>query len=190
MNILLSFIVHAAGIAIGYLLCAFILPPIPINDTYDKDEKEILFEYEYVEELENLLISNVEESPIDISNVTVLDMPHLNNTIIMYYDPNRDAFCYYTRGDVIYKYLNVACRKYVVQYNCPSLYREEESHINIPEKQNENHEESIFMKKVEKPTFEKNINKFILCGSLDDYNKVIPEENDINILDYLNLFRC
>ena len=189
MNILVSFIIHAAGIALGFLLCAVILPPIKTIDEHDSQgEDQILFEYEYVEELENLLdLKDNIESPVDISNVCVLDIIHLNNTVIMYYDPDKAAFCYYTRGDVLYKYLNVACRKYVIQYNCPSLYREEECHTNMPESNETGC--GLFIKKVEKPTLEKNINKFILCGSLEDYRKIKPEEKDIDILDYLNLFK-
>ena len=47
----------------------------------------------------------------------------------MFYDNDKEAFCYYTKGDVIYKYLNVACRKYVIEYKCKHLYSSGESQI-------------------------------------------------------------
>jgi len=34
---------------------------------------------------------------------------------------------------------------------------------------------------------EKNINKFILCGTIEEYEKVEPEENDIDIIDFLKI---
>ena len=177
MYIVLSFLIHAAGILSGIMLCVIFLPrPAQIEIEY-----EILPEYEYVEELEDLVDSNIEESPISKDNVVEVDV--LNNTVIMYYDPEREAFCYYTKGDVIHKYLNVVCRKYVIDFNCPSLYKDESTHIVKTVKFGN----ELFVKKVERTLLEKNINKFILCGTLDDYNKVEPDENDIDIIDFLKI---
>jgi hypothetical protein len=142
---------------------------------------EILPEYEYVEELEDLINSNVEESPVSKENVVTVDI--INNKVIMYYDPEREAFCYYTKGDIIHKYLNAVCRKYVIEFNCPSLYKDESSHTVTTERFGN----ELFVKKVEKTLIEKNINKFILCGTLDEYNKVEPEDNEIDIIDFLKL---
>ena len=173
----LSAMIHLAGLVSGFVLCAFLVPkPMEIEMP-----DEILPEYEYVEELEELMDSAIEESPVSKDNVVTVDI--VNNTVVMYYDPEREAFCYYTKGDVIHKYLNVVCRKYVIDFNCPSLYKDESAHIVTTEKFGN----ELFIKKVEKSLIEKNINKFILCGTLEEYYKVEPEENDIDIIDFLKL---
>ena len=179
MYLILSFFIHLAGLASGIIMCVIFLPKLPrqVEDVPD----EILPEYEYVEELEELIDSNVEESPVSKDNVVNIDI--VNNTVIMYYDPEREAFCYYTKGDIIHKYLNAVCRKYVIDFNCPSLYKDECSHTVTTE----TFGNQLFVKKVERTLLEKNINKFILCGTLDEYNKVEPEDNDIDIIDFLKL---
>jgi hypothetical protein len=101
----------------------------------------------------------------------------------MYYD--NDAFYYYTKGDVIYKYLNVACRKYVIEYNCKHLYMDNDTSKLIETVDTE--QNNIFIKKIEKPLLYKKCNKFILRGSIEDYEKtlIVNDENDIDIIDFL-----
>jgi hypothetical protein len=145
--------------------------------------KIILFENEYLDELENL---HDNEYIIDKNNITTLDIPFLNNKIIMYYDTDKCAFCYYTKGDIIYKYLNVACRKYVIEYNCKNLYTSSESSKLVKEPNIVN---STFIKKQEKTELIKNLNKFILGGSLEDYEKTLIKHNSpkqISFKDYMN----
>jgi hypothetical protein len=169
--------IHLVGLASGLFLCVIFLPKYKDIDMPD----EILPEYEYVEELEELIAAKTEESPVSKDNVITVDI--INNTVIMFYDPEKEAFCYYTKGDIIHKYLNAVCRKYFIEFNCPSLYKDESGHI----VRTVSFGNELFIKKVEKSLIEKNINKFILCGTLDDYNKVEPEENDIDIIDFLKL---
>jgi hypothetical protein len=107
----------------------------------------------------------------------------------MYYDTEKEAFCYYTKGDVIYKYLNVACRKYVIEHDCKHLYKVSENTKKI-DKLSIEPINNIFIKKTEKLNNEliKNINKFILVGSLDDYEKsllVMPIPKVLSYNDYL-----
>jgi len=174
---MLGFLIHLAGLACGCVLCVIFLPKPKEIDIPD----EIIPEYEYVEELDELIALNKQESPVSKDNVVKVDI--INNTVIMYYDPEREAFCYYTKGDIIHKYLNAVCRKYVIDFNCPSLYKDDTSHaIKTVKFGNE-----LFVTKTEKTLLEKNINKFILCGTLEEYNKVEPEENDIDIIDFLKL---
>ena len=183
----LSFIIHSVGIVFGFFICSLVIPlPKEINDI-----DEVPLEFEYVEELENLIDLKKEESPIIKTNITKLELPLLNNTVIMYYDPEINTFCYYTKGDIIYKYLNVVCRKYVIDHNCPSLYKEDTSHTSHTSHTTcETTKNNLFVKKIDRPTLDKDINKFILCGSLEDYNKIdIEIENDISILDYITFHR-
>jgi hypothetical protein len=144
-----------------------------------------MFTHMYLDELEELDI--VDSSMcLNKNNVVTLEIPFLNNTIIMFYDADKEAFCYYTKGDVIYKYLNVACRKYVIEYKCKHLYSSGESQMVQTIVNSDN---KMFVKKIERPLLHKNTNKFILCGSLDDYYKslIVNEDNDIDIIDFLSM---
>ena len=184
-------VLYLFSIGFGLYITTLILP----NKYYDMNEemelekemiehsKQYLFDQLYVDEINEL--EECSNSIIDKNNVVTLEIPFLNNKIIMYYD--NDAFYYYTKGDVIYKYLNVACRKYVIEYNCRQLYMDDDvsTLVETIDKETNN----IFVKKVEKPTLYKKCNKFILKGSLDDYEKSIltkREEKPIDIIEFLS----
>jgi len=144
--------------------------------------KNVMFEQLYIDEINEL--EDCSTSIIDKNNVVTLEIPFLNNKIIMYYD--NDAFYYYTKGDVIYKYLNVACRKYVIEYNCRQLYMDDDVSTLVESIDTENN--NVFVKKVEKPLLYKKCNKFILRGSIEDYEKTLikREENPIDIMAFLS----
>ena len=191
---IISLLLHLLSMVGGFYLATLMLP------NYNKlnmDEEELLeeemiehckrhmFTNMYLDELEVLEDSDSSKS-INKKDIVTLDIPFLNNTIIMFYDSDKEAFCYYTKGDVIYKYLNVACRKYVIEYNCKHLYSNEESHIVQTVINSEN---KMFVKQIKRPLLHKNINKFILCGTLDEYYKslIVNEDNDLDIIDFLSL---
>ena len=188
------FLLYVFSISVGMYITALILP----NKKYDISEeleielekemiehsKKYMFEQLYIDEINQL--EDCSSSNIDKNNVTTLDIPFLNNKIIMYYD--NDAFYYYTKGDVIYKYLNVACRKYVIEYNCKQLYADDTISTLVEPTTNDS-DNNLFIKKVEKPILYKKCNKFILRGSLDDYEKTLlttREENPIDIIEFLS----
>ena len=188
------FLLYVFGISVGLYITALVLP----NKKYDMSEeielekemiehsKKYMFEQLYIDELNQL--EDCSSSTIDKNNVTTLDIPFLNNKIIMYYD--NDAFYYYTKGDVIYKYLNVACRKYVIEYNCKNLYADD-TISTLVENSNadSNADNNLFIKKVEKSLLYKKCNKFILRGSLEDYEKTLlatREEKPIDIIEFLS----
>lgn len=181
------------SIGFGFYITTLILP----NTEYDMNEeielekemiehsKNLMFEQLYIDEFNEL--EDCSNSIIDKNNVVMLDIPFLNNKIIMYYD--NDAFYYYTKGDIIYKYLNVACRKYVIEYNCKHLYFDDDDTKLIESTENDKENNNVFVKKVEKKLLYKKCNKFILCGSLEDYEKKIStkrEEKPIDIMAFLS----
>ena len=196
---LLNVQLYIVSFLFSFYLSSIIIKNKYINyDTTKDDELEekmienskmFLFEYNYLDELEELELT---DTIIDKNNTTTLDIPFLNNKIIMYYDIDKEAFCYYTKGDVIYKYLNVACRKYVIEYNCKHLYKVTENTKIIKDIVSNQINNNIFIKKIEKTNSEliKNINKFILVGSLEDYEKsliVSPTPKELSYSDYLNI---
>lgn len=195
-------------------LFSFYLSSLLITNKYanqdttepDKLEQEMIehcnnymFQFKYLEELEALDIcyNNV----VNKENTTTLEIPFLNNKVVMFYDTERSAFCYYTKGDVIYKYLNVACRKYVIEHNCRHLYLDMDTKevnvepvasINVAPIKSINNlfVNSLFVKKPEKTLLVKNVNKFISVGSLEDYEKTLLSKvnvKNVSFSDYLIL---
>lgn len=192
---ILALILHMLSIVGGFYIATLLLPDYnKLNmDEEEKLEEEMIehckqymFTNMYLDELE--LLEDSSNCVIDKNNIITLDIPFLNNTIIMFYDADKEAFCYYTKGDVIYKYLNVACRKYVIEYKCKHLYLSGESHI-IKPKPATTINNNMFVKKIERELLHKETNKFILCGTLDDYRKslIVNEDNDIDIIDFLTM---
>jgi hypothetical protein len=190
---ILALFLHLLSIVGGFYMATLLLPDY---NKLNMEQEEILeqemiefckremFTDMYIDELE---LMDSSDCVINKKNIITLDIPFLNNTIIMFYDSDKEAFCYYTKGDVIYKYLNVACRKYVIEYKCKHLYLSGESRI--VKSMDTIKENSMFIKKVERQLLHKDTNKFILCGSLDDYYKSlnVPEDNDIDIIDFLTM---
>ena len=198
----------SAQLYILSILFSFYLSSILIKNKYinqdtsenDKLEQEMIthctnymFQFKYLDDLNevDICFNNV----VNKENITELEIPFLNNKIIMFYDTEKEAFCYYTKGDLIYKYLNVACRKYVIEHNCRHLYLDMES---AKETVNENKIVSrivnnVFInnfKKSNKPLLTKNVNKFILVGSLDDYEESLNDNvivKNISFKDYCSL---
>lgn len=190
---ILALFLHLLSIVGGFYMATLLLPDY---NKLNMEQEEILeqemiefckremFTDMYIDELE---LMDSSDCVINKKNIITLDIPFLNNTIIMFYDSDKEVFCYYTKGDVIYKYLNVACRKYVIEYKCKHLYLSGESRI--VKSMDTIKENSMFIKKVERQLLHKDTNKFILCGSLDDYYKSlnVPEDNDIDIIDFLTM---
>jgi hypothetical protein len=190
-------------------LFSFYLSSLLITNKYanqdttepDKLEQEMIehcnnymFQFKYLEELETLDIcyNNV----VNKENTTTLEIPFLNNKVVMFYDTERSTVCYYTKGEVIYKYLNVACRKYVIENNCRHLYLDMESkevnveHVAPIKPINNLFVNSLFVKKPQKTLLVKNVNKFISVGSLEEYEKSLLSKigvKNVSFSDYLIL---
>ena len=148
--------------------------------------KNFVFKYEIeFEELESRDLSQNELNELKDKYIEC-DIPL--NKVKMYYDSTQNAFCYYTKfGDVIYKYLQVVARKYVIEYDCKILFIEG---MNIIEEKNNivldscfsNHK---FKKKEDVIKQEKKVNKYIRLGTFEDI-KIKPEvkTENISFMDY------
>jgi hypothetical protein len=182
---------YMIGIVIGFYLSGYTYKELTLQELEDELKKEqkmiehmelIHFEHLYKDELEQLPIMDVNTERLK-DKVLQLDVPM--NQVIMFYD--KDSFCYYTKyGDVIYKYLNVVCRKYVIDHNCRILYKEgmepiaQEPILDMDE---------CFTKKKPKPIREsKRINPLVRLGTIEDYydsKKIVPK-NNISFMDYVS----
>ena len=189
---------YSMSIFMSFVFTGFLIKPLTLRQLEEDEEEdkkamkrleEENFEYKYLDEYEQL-----EEIEITIDKLTelkdkeiTLEIPFLKATIIMFYED--DTFKYYCNTDVMYKYLNVACRKFVIEYNVKKLYidgQHEETTTNSV------HSE-LFVTKAETTLIERKINHFIRIGSIHDYNDKNKDKNniklvkEINILDFLQL---
>jgi hypothetical protein len=191
IEIFMNILLYSVSIMFGVYMCALTLPK---HILYNCEEDDLL-EKEMIENCKNYMIEHmyldeIEEFDdtsgiIDKNNVTTFD--HLNNQIIMFYDPEKEMFCYYSKSDTIYKYLNVACRKYVLEHKCKQLYNDQD--ISKISKKENVITHNIFVNKVEHSLLEKKINKFLYCGNLEDYEKskqTNAEYKDIDILQFIS----
>ncbi len=170
---------------------------LPKHILYNCEEDDLL-EKEMIEQcklymIEEMYLDEIEQFTdtsgiIDKNNTITFE--YLNNKIVMFYDPEKEMFCYYSKSDPIYKYLNVACRKYILEYKCKHLYTTQDTSKIIKKESVTSH--NLFVNKVEPSLLEKKINKFLYCGNLEEYEKInqtnIQSNNykDIDILQFIS----
>jgi len=68
-----------------------------------------------------------------LSNCFIIETTPLGN-VIMLYNNKRETFEYYSDSTIPYRYLETACRKYVIVYNCKPLYIDMDIEIKNSEK--------------------------------------------------------
>ena len=178
-------------------------------DEEEKKEKEMIqyinkldFEYKYLDEIELLEDIVLEESYIkELENIKMeFEVP--NNKLIIFYKDS--TFMYYTEfGDIIYKYLNVACRKYVIDNNCLQIYNYDkvdnkdnkvdnkdnkvDNKDNKVDNKDNKVENNLFVKKkiIKKESIEKKINKTRWLGTFCD----MKNENKVNNLSFIDFLK-
>jgi hypothetical protein len=175
-SIVFSFL--CAGIFVTPLTFQQIQEDIEEDKLAAKRAEEQNFENKYLDEYEQL-----EEKDVDVTLLkeTTLEIPFLKTTIIMFYE---DGFKYYSNTDPIYKYLNVACRKFVVENDAKKLYQEGETETKTEKVTSDS---DLFVTKAETSLLEKKCNNFVRVGSIYDYNDKnnIKLVKEIDILDFL-----
>jgi len=181
-------------------------------DEEEKKEKEMIqyinkldFEYKYLDEIELLEDIVLEESYIkELENIK-LEFEVPNNKLIIFYKDS--TFMYYTEfGDIIYKYLNVACRKYVIDNNCLQIYNydkvdnkdnkvdnkdnkvdNKDNKVDNKDNKENKVENNLFVKKkiIKKESIEKKINKTRWLGTFSD----MKNENKVNNLSFIDFLK-
>lgn len=178
-------ILYSVSIAFSFLFAGIFVAPLTfkeIQDDIDEDKlaekraEEQNFEYKYLDEYEKL---EEKDKDIGVLTTTTLEIPFLKTTIIMFYED--ETFKYYSNTDVIYKYLNVACRKFVVENDAKKLYNDGISEEVKTESVKS--DSDLFVIKQESVVLEKKCNRFIRVGSIHDYN----EKNNIKLIKEIDI---
>jgi len=185
--------IYLFGLGIGFLLVPFVIrrnhnepEGIELDEFYDK----LFVCSKFLEEVIEAPASNLTEEELSQLKEKVLtyQIPYVNYKVIMYYDSEFNAFMYYSNSDIVYKYLDIACRKYVLEFNCKQLYKFSEE-TKVVEKQ-AMAQRGPFVTKSERVLLEKDTNRIIYKGKLEEYDKkesIIPKE--ITFQEFLVLQR-
>ena len=141
----------------------------------NEEKKEIKYEDKYKDKYLLLKNNPLSKDKIDaLKNTILLENTPLGN-IIMFYDNNKESFTYYSDNTIPYRFLETVARKYVILYNCKSIFIDMEEELNsykikLEEKKRKKSEEE------EQKKIQKELNNFAplkrdVFAKLKSYNK-------------------
>ena len=170
------------GTVLGLFLSGYTLKRLSLKEIEEEEKEQQMiaqmelknFEYLYQDEVCDASMVDLDDDAKKELKNKVITYVVPGNTIKMFYDVDKEGYCYYTqRGEVGYKYLNVVCRKYVLEHNVKQLYREGMETIELHTVPKEM--DACFSRKktTKQPMVQENkrINKFIHLGTFQDYEK-------------------
>jgi len=194
INLFLATTVYMISIAFGFYLSGYTYKELTHEEVEEENKKEqkmiehmelLNFQHLYEDEFNDLSLNEVDIETLKNKYVE-LEVPL--NKVIMFYDSAKDSFSYYTqKGDVLYKYLNVVCRKFIIEYNCKQLYKD--GFETLPDERVLNIDNCFSKKYKPKPKTEsKLVNRFIHLGTIDDYyeSKKVVSKNNLSFMDYFS----
>jgi hypothetical protein len=117
----------------------------------EKEEKKQLINYEdkYVEKYRKMEKREVED-PEKLKNSILFENTPLGN-VLMFYDSSRKSFVYYADKSISYKYLESVGMRYVVTFDCASIFYDMQEEIKLAEEKTiENRKEKEREKEREK----------------------------------------
>jgi hypothetical protein len=194
-SLLLVSVCYLFGGALGLFLSGYTTKYLSPKEIEDEMKEELLmiaqmdrlcFESLYDDEVSNMPSVALDDDTKRQLKDRVLDYEVPGNIIKMYYDYEKEGFCYYTkRGEVGYKYLNVVCRKYVLDHNAKELYREG---VELIERAPPPEMDACFTRKKIKPFKQENkrVNKFIHLGTFEDKKTSLVPTHSISFMDYVS----
>jgi len=183
---------YAVGMFIGFISIPLFVRFKRMDEKeaieFDEGYNQILLVFKFMEEVEEAPDSSLNEEELKGLKDKILryDIPYLQHHVIMFYDVEKEAFCYYSNSTIIYKYLNVVARKYVLDYECKQIYKEM---VACTKKEEKTITFGQFVPKVGKTTLEKDMNRFLYLGNLHEYKPALPEPNKITFSEYMQAKR-
>jgi hypothetical protein len=90
---------------------------------------EVPYQDKYLDKFQRLLPINESLDVDALKNSVVVEHTPLGN-VAMYYDSKREAFVYYSDSVMPYRFLEVVARKYVITFQCKSVFVVMDDEIN------------------------------------------------------------
>jgi len=181
---------YSMGMVIGFFLIPF-FTRVPLDEKagIDLDEQydRLFLSYKFVDEVEEAPPSELTEEELkELRNKRLTyEIPYLKQPVMMYYDHEKESFCYYAQTNLIYKYLMVVARKYVLEFKCKQIFREM---VPSMKKEQKTVHYSAFVDKPGKVYLEKEMNRFHYLGNFP-IDKLTLEPKQINYSDYWKMCR-
>jgi hypothetical protein len=187
-----------AGMFLGFLMI-----PVCISQTFISEDEakridefynNLFIEYKFIQELEEAPMSTltIEQLAALKHEVLYYEIPSLHYKVHMFYDSEKNAFCYFSANELPYKYADVVCRHYVLEHKCKQVYLFPEEAVEEAEGETKSEKETNgpFVTKKDKRVFlQKELNKFIYMGK---YEKPVPlpEIKPVSFLQFKFLKRA
>ncbi len=181
--------IYSVGIVIGFFLVPWVMrirrdenekEGIEIDQHYD----QLLLAFQFMNEVEEAPMSTLTTDELKGLRDKVLhyELPFLRQEVRMYYDDEKKAFCYYSSSDIIYKYLMVVARKYVLDFECKQIFKEMGT---THAKEEKSIRTGMFVATQSKTFLEKEMNHFLYLGTFNDLKPVMEKPKDLTYSDYL-----
>jgi hypothetical protein len=178
---------YSIGMLIGFFLVPF-FTRVPLDEKagikLDEQYDQLFLSFKFLNEVDEAPMSELTTEELKGFRDKILhyEIPFLGQKVMMYYDQEKETFCYYANTNIIYKYLMVVARKYVLDFQCKQIFKEME---NTMKKEEKSVQFSAFVAKPGKVFLEKEMNKFLYLGNLDDYKPISEKPKDITYSEYL-----
>jgi hypothetical protein len=182
---------YSVGIMIGFFLVPF-FTRVPLDEKagieLDEHFDHLFLSYKFVDEVEDAPMSELTPEELkDLRDKQLnYEIPFLKQPILMYYDHEKESFCYYAQTAIIYKYLMVVARKYVLEFNCKQIFKEM---VPSMKKEEKTVHFSAFVAKPGKVLLEKDMNRFHYLGNFPTDKPVLETPKQINYSEYWKMCR-
>ena len=186
---LLAMGLYSMGMFLALLFMPFIRNT-PLDDEegikLDKKYDQLFAEFTLVDQLEDAPDSSLTEEELLALRDKILDyeIPYVKLNIKMFYDHEKKSFGYHASSSIIHKYLNVAARKYVLDYGCKQVYKDTLPAVKRIES---DVMYGPFVSKAAKSFMEKEINLFHYLGNKYEIPEVKVAPKKVSFAEYLRL---
>jgi hypothetical protein len=178
---------YLAGFGLSVLLFPLCIHQKLVSDEearrIDEYYNNLFIEHKFIQELEEAPMSTLSAEELSALKNEVLyyEIPSLHYKVHMFYDSEKNAFCYFAANELPYKYADVFCRHYVLEHKCKQVYVFPEEATETETKEPEQF--GPFVVKKERSFLQKEINKFIYMGKRET-PVVVPEFKPLSFLQF------
>lgn len=183
---------YSLGLFFGFILVPFVVRKQLVNEQegieLDQTYDQLFLVYKFVDEVDEAPDSCLTDEELEGLRDKVLhyEIPYVKQKVIMFYDHKNGGFSYYANSGIIYKYLNVAARRYVLDYGCKQVFKEM-----VPSMKKE--EKSVkfgpFVAKAGKTFLEKEMNQYHYLGTFQDFETKPVEHKKIDFGEYMKMLQ-
>ena len=107
----------------------------------------------------------------------------LHYKVHMFYDAEKNAFCYFSANELPYKYADIVCRHYVLEHKCKQVYLFPEESATAEQEAEPTTSGPFVAKKEKRQLLQKELNKFIYMGK-HEIPVPVPDVKPLSFLQF------